>query len=65
MNIGIIGGSGRFGSALATGFARAGFNVFLGGREKQKVEAKAKEIIEETGSSTVFGFRKQESRRIG
>jgi NADPH-dependent F420 reductase len=61
VNIGIIGGSGRFGSALATRFARAGFNVFLGGREKQKVEAKAKEIIEETGSSTVFGLENRKA----
>ncbi len=61
MNIAIVGGTGKFGSALAFRFVQAGFNVFLGGREKQKTQNKAEDITENSGCSTVFGLDNREA----
>ncbi len=44
MRIGILGGTGRMGSRLATGYAQAGHEVILGSRSQKKAEGIAAAI---------------------
>ena len=46
MKIGIIGGTGKFGQALATRFAFAGHKVYIGSRNPQKAEEIVSKIKE-------------------
>ena len=49
MKIGIVGGTGREGRGLAVRWAKAGHDVFIGSRQAERGEAKAKEFSEEFG----------------
>ena len=49
MTIGIVGGTGREGRGLAVRWAKAGHDVFIGSRQAERGEAKAKEFSEEFG----------------
>ncbi len=49
MKIGIVGGTGREGRGLAVRWAKAGHDVFIGSRQAERGETKAKEFSEEFG----------------
>ncbi len=51
MKIGIVGGTGREGRGLAVRWAKAGHDVFIGSRQKDKGVAKAAEFGDEFGVS--------------
>jgi NADPH-dependent F420 reductase len=51
MKIGIVGGTGREGRGLAVRWAKAGHEVFIGSRQAERGEAKAKEFSDEFGVS--------------
>lgn len=47
--IAIVGGTGSLGCGLAARFARAGFDVVLGSRSRERAEEAARELSAETG----------------
>jgi NADPH-dependent F420 reductase len=53
--IAVLGGTGKEGGALAARWARAGFAVVIGSREREKAIAAAAAIAERTGSARVSG----------
>lgn len=71
MNIGILGGTGRMGTGLAQGYARAGHAVVLGSRDAEKASKAAAQLggsvqdqlLENTGASGAA--QRDEARRAG
>ena len=55
MNIGIIGGTGKEGRGLAVRWAKAGHDVTIGSRDAERGAAKASELSEQFGLSTLKG----------
>lgn len=53
--IGVIGGTGKLGSALAQRWAKAGHRVMIGSRTSEKAQASAKILSEETGMDVLGG----------
>jgi len=51
--IGIVGGTGDLGSGLAKHWARAGYDLILGSRNREKAQALAAELSTQTGGSLV------------
>ncbi len=60
MRIGIIGGTGQEGGGLATRWARAGHDVFLGSRDPQRAVLRATELGTD-GSCSIKGGSNQEA----
>lgn len=59
MTIGIIGGTGKEGSGLASRWARSGYRVIIGSRDAQKAIAKAVEMNAELGGDFIVGLDNQ------
>jgi len=55
MRIGVLGGTGKLGSALAARLARAGHAIFLGSRDRDKAHARAAELARERGGTFAGG----------
>ena len=53
--IAILGGTGHEGPGLALRWAHAGYQVFIGSRQKEKAEATAAEINQTLGTQNVIG----------
>ena len=49
MKLGLVGGTGKEGSALAVRWAQAGHRVVLGSRTKERAEARAQELSQARG----------------
>lgn len=64
LNIGIIGGTGKEGRALAFRWARAGHDVYVGSREPSRGEETAASIVAETGQ-VVHGGGNAEAAAFG
>jgi len=56
LTLGLIGGTGKEGKGLAYRWARAGYNVIIGSRTKEKAEAAAQELNERLGGEPVRGM---------
>lgn len=56
LTLGVIGGTGKEGKGLAYRWARAGYNVIIGSRTKEKAEAAAQELNERLGGEHVRGM---------
>ena len=56
LTLGVIGGTGKEGKGLAYRWARAGYNVIIGSRTKEKAEAAAQELNERLGGEPVRGM---------
>jgi NADPH-dependent F420 reductase len=56
LTLGVIGGTGKEGQGLAYRWARAGYNVIIGSRTKEKAEAAAQALNERLGSQAVRGM---------
>jgi len=56
LTLGLIGGTGKEGKGLAYRWARAGYNVIIGSRTKEKAEAAAVELNERLGGEPVRGM---------
>jgi NADPH-dependent F420 reductase len=59
--IAILGGAGDLGGGLARRWARAGFGIIVGSRDKARAEAAAQEIKEEQGLPNVRGATYEEA----
>lgn len=55
MKIGILGGTGKQGSALAKRWAKAGYSIIIGSRDAKKGESKAAELNRELGLDLISG----------
>jgi len=56
LTLGLIGGTGKEGKGLAYRWARAGYNVIIGSRTKEKAEAAAQELNARLGGDHVRGM---------
>ena len=56
LTLGLIGGTGKEGKGLAYRWARAGYNVIIGSRTKEKAEAAAQELNGRLGGEQVRGM---------
>jgi len=56
LTLGLIGGTGKEGKGLAYRWARAGYNVIIGSRTKEKAEAAAQELNQRLGGEPVRGM---------
>ena len=56
LTLGLIGGTGKEGKGLAYSWARAGYNVIIGSRTKEKAEAAAQELNMRLGGEHVRGM---------
>src|SRR3990172_2414239 len=56
LTLGLIGGTGKEGKGLAYRWARAGYNVIIGSRTKEKAEAAALELNLRLGGEPVRGM---------
>lgn len=56
LTLGLIGGTGKEGKGLAYRWARAGYNVIIGSRTKEKAEAAAHELNQRLGGEPVRGM---------
>jgi hypothetical protein len=56
LTLGVIGGTGKEGKGLAYRWARAGYNVVIGSRTKEKAEAAAQELNTRLGGEHVRGM---------
>jgi len=56
LTLGVIGGTGKEGKGLAYRWARAGYNVIIGSRTKEKAEAAAQELNAKLGGEQVRGM---------
>ena len=56
LTLGLIGGTGKEGKGLAYRWARAGYNVIIGSRTKEKAEAAAQELNQRLGGELVRGM---------
>lgn len=61
--VGLVGGTGSLGRALALRWAKASLNIIIGSRYKEKAEAIAREITEKTGIE-VKGLTNEEVVKI-
>ncbi len=61
LTIAVIGGTGGLGSALALRWGQAGYNIFIGSRNKGKANSAADNINKILGSKTAFGMSNSES----
>lgn len=59
--IAIVGGTGKQGPGLAYRWAKAGYHVIVGSREKQKAEATAAELNERLGRDAVWGMENRDA----
>jgi hypothetical protein len=59
MTIGIIGGTGKEGSGLASRWAKSGYRVIIGSRDAQKAITKAAEMNTELGGEFIIGLDNQ------
>jgi NADPH-dependent F420 reductase len=55
MNVGILGGTGKEGAALALRLAKAGYGIVIGSRDKARAEGKASEIAKASGGKVTGG----------
>ena len=56
LTLGLIGGTGKEGKGLSYRWARAGYNVIIGSRTKEKAEATAQELNARLGGDHVRGM---------
>ncbi|MBF8255288.1 MAG: F420-dependent NADPH reductase [Anaerolineales bacterium] len=56
LTLGLIGGTGKEGKGLAYRWARAGYNVIIGSRTKEKAETAAQELNQRLGGEPVRGM---------
>src|SRR3970282_2393905 len=56
LTLGLIGGTGKEAKGLAYRWARAGYNVIIGSRTKEKAEAAAQELNGRLGGEQVRGM---------
>ena len=56
LTLGLIGGTGKEGKGLAYRWARAGYNVIIGSRTKEKAETAAQELNARLGGEHVRGM---------
>jgi NADPH-dependent F420 reductase len=62
--IAILGGTGKEGPGLAMRWARAGYPVIIGSRQKEKAEAKAAELRELLSLSSLTGLENRDAARM-
>lgn len=55
MVIGVIGGTGKLGAALARRWVKAGYSVIIGSRSADKAQAVAEELSTELGREVLWG----------
>ncbi len=65
MKIAIIGGTGREGAGLAIRWALAGHAILIGSRDPERAKAKAAELRERTGKSTITGESNRQAAEAG
>lgn len=63
LTLGVIGGTGKEGKGLAYRWARAGYNVIIGSRTKEKAEAAAQELNARLGGAQVRGMLNPDAAR--
>jgi NADPH-dependent F420 reductase len=63
LTLGILGGTGKEGKGLAYRWARAGYNIVIGSRTKDKAEAAAGELNERLGGEHVRGMLNPDAAR--
>lgn len=59
MKLGLVGGTGKEGSALAVLWAKAGHEVILGSRTLERAESRARELSEARGVTLAFATNEQ------
>lgn len=59
--IAIVGGTGKQGPGLAYRWAKAGYHVIVGSREREKAEAAAAKLNERLGRDAVWGMENAEA----
>jgi hypothetical protein len=65
MNVAILGGTGKEGAGLAARWARAGHAIVIGSRDAGRARAKAAELRQATGASTISGESNRDAARQG
>ena len=61
LTIAVIGGTGGLGSALALRWSQAGYNIFIGSRNKGKANLAADNLNKILGNKTAFGLSNSEA----
>ena len=61
LTIAVIGGTGGLGSALALRWGQAGYNIFIGSRNKGKANLAADNLNKILGNKTAFGLSNSEA----
>ena len=61
LTIAVIGGTGGLGSALALRWGQAGYNIFIGSRNKRKANLAAHNLNKILGNKTAFGLSNSEA----
>ena len=61
--IAVLGGTGNEGPGLAMRWARSGYKVIIGSRQKEKAEITAVELNEKLGIDTVTGLQNEDAAR--
>ena len=63
MIVGILGGTGKEGAALALRLAKAGYTIVLGSRDKARAVDKASEVAEASGGNVTGGSNAEAAER--
>jgi hypothetical protein len=63
LTLAILGGTGQSGPALASRWAKAGYQVLIGSRQKEKAQAVAAELNQELGLETIQGMENADAAR--
>ncbi len=65
ITIAIIGGTGKEGSGLARRWAKHGYHVFIGSRDRDRAVETASAINDELGSNVVVGGLNEDAASVG
>jgi len=63
LTLAILGGTGQSGPALASRWAKAGYQVLIGSRQAEKAEGVAAELNQELGLETIRGMENADAAR--
>ena len=61
LTVAVIGGTGGLGSALAKRWGQAGYNIYIGSRNKEKADLAADNLNKILGNKTAFGLSNSEA----